>query len=490
MFKNKGKLYTEGNGIVEVIDKKFQGEDVELPKVHQPIYKKMLMYFQKLLSSEKMMASSTKRLLDTVINLSSFDVQISYLSKGLSKLAKNLSELSENNLSTVEETTAGITTINEAITGISIKLNDLSDSAIEIVDKNHKSNNQINEIDELRGTVIENASSMNNKISLLIELTENVSAIVDTVESIASQTNMLALNASIEASRAGTQGRGFAVVAEEIKKLAENTKISLDDMRAIVLDIKVATNEGKESMDNTINFTNQMSGKISNVHTTITENVGLLEETMSGIKLISEDINEMKLAVGEINESMEASSKDAENLTNMTSKIFEDAEQSSIMAKKVSEIDDTLSDIVYSQMCVINQSAHPISNKEIIMQIKKAKESHINWFNILKTMIVNMELSPLQLNSNKCAFGHFYHSIDIGHPTIALKWKSIDKLHNSFHSIGDKVKTAIKFDDNLTAKKLENEAQKISNEMFEILDFILNELENTEEYENSLFKIV
>ena len=73
-----------------------------------------------------------------------------------------------------------------------------------------------------------------------------VSDIVEGVGAIADQTNLLALNASIEAARAGEHGKGFAVVAQEIRKLADDTKGSLQNMRNFVVTSKIPLEKEKE----------------------------------------------------------------------------------------------------------------------------------------------------------------------------------------------------------------------------------------------------
>lgn len=104
-------------------------------------------------------------------------------------------------------------------------------------------------MDESMGRVTEAAGAINAKLAVLNEKAGNISQMVTTITKVADQTNLVSLNAAIEAEKAGEYGRGFAVVATEIRRLADQTAVSTYDIEQMVREIQSAVAAGVMGMD-------------------------------------------------------------------------------------------------------------------------------------------------------------------------------------------------------------------------------------------------
>src|SRR5438093_6429155 len=96
--------------------------------------------------------------------------------------------------------------------------------------------------------VMEAAGSINAKLAVLNEKASNINQVVTTITKVADQTNLLSLNAAIEAEKAGEFGRGFAVVASEVRRLADQTAVATYDIEQTVKEIQSAVSAGVMGM--------------------------------------------------------------------------------------------------------------------------------------------------------------------------------------------------------------------------------------------------
>ncbi|MBI2397141.1 MAG: methyl-accepting chemotaxis protein [Xanthomonadales bacterium] len=161
--------------------------------------------------------------------------------------------------------------------------------------------------------VMDAAASINAKLAILNDKAGNINQVVTTIAKVADQTNMLSLNAAIEAEKAGEFGRGFAVVAVEIRRLADQTAVATYDIELMVKDIQSAVSAGVMGMDK---FTEEVRRGIHEVQA-----VG------ASLTEIIQQVQTLAPRFEMVNEGMQAQSAGAEQITQALMQLGEAAQQ-------------------------------------------------------------------------------------------------------------------------------------------------------------------
>lgn len=190
-------------------------------------------------------------------------------------------------------------------------------------------------MEETMGQVMEAASSINSKLAVLNEKAGDINQVVTTITKVADQTNLLSLNAAIEAEKAGEYGRGFAVVSSEIRRLADQTAVATYDIEQMVKEIQSAVSAGVMGMDK---FSEEVRRGLHDVH----EIGGKLSEIIAQVLTLVPRFET-------VSEGMEAQATGAEQisealvqLTEATQQTVESLRQSSSAIDELNQVSGNL----------------------------------------------------------------------------------------------------------------------------------------------------
>ena len=325
------------------------------------------------------------------------------------------------------------------------------------------------------------ANVSQHKMRELMEAMERISTtskelerVITEIDGIASQTNLLSLNASIEAARAGEAGKGFAVVADDLRQLAEGTKQLTGNMGEFVEGIRDASEKSSKSVDVAITSLDNIDQKINavwNINDENKKNVGTISESIGSLAGISEEIsssmNVLETQVSCIEDQCGNLSNDAELLTVINVILNGSVEP-------LTQVETGMDNVAKVIGEMRRDAFYRMDNAVFDAYVQKAMEAHRAWLETLHTMVTEKNVLTLQLDDTKCGFGHFYYSMHPENPAIAPVWNALAEKHRRFHGYGKEVQQAL-FDENAEkAEEIYLEAEKCSNELQNDFAAILN----------------
>ncbi len=225
---------------------------------------------------------------------------------------------------TVEE----VKTISEQASQRALEVANASRRTVEVARNGQKA---VQDTIESMALIKEKVEGISENLLALSDQTQQIGEIIATVNEIASQSNMLALNASVEAARAGEHGKGFAVVAMEVRSLAEQSRQATAQVKAILSEIQKATNttvmateEGTKGVEKGVQLASQAQAAIEQLSAVINESAQVATQVVAGGQQQLTGIEQIAMAMQNINQvtvqslaSTRQAEKSAQNLNDL-----------------------------------------------------------------------------------------------------------------------------------------------------------------------------
>lgn len=303
---------------------------------------------KQVLESAEQMAASSEQLTagasQSAQSASQVAVIITDVAQGTEKQLKSV----DMAVGVVENLSAGIVQVATNTKSVSKLANQATLAASEGGNAIGKAINQMIVIEQ-------SVANTAQTVELLGERSQQIGLIVETISGIAGQTNLLALNAAIEAARAGEQGRGFAVVADEVRKLAEQSQEATKQIAELISSIRQETENAVVSMNVGKQEVSTGSEVVNSAGENFNEIIQLIGELSSQIAAISDAIGQMSGGSQEIVNAVKEIDKESRNTASQTQAVSAATEEQSASTEEIAASSQALAKLAENLQQAINK---------------------------------------------------------------------------------------------------------------------------------------
>ncbi len=386
------------------------------------------------------LTSMVRQLGDNVRELVSASNEIASSAEQMSKGAKNQADQVNLVATSIEEMTA-------AMFESSKNAGDASTAAKGAAETAKIGGGIVNDSIEAMQTIEKTVQQSAESITKLASSADQIGDIINVIDDIADQTNLLALNAAIEAARAGEQGRGFAVVADEVRKLAERTGKATGEIAAMIKGIQKDTSDAVQSMQSGMTVVDQGRNLVTQAGQSLSEIVAMAQR-------VTAMIQQMASAAEEQSSASEQISQNVEHIAAVTKETSSGAEQSATAAEELSRQSESLRMLV---------EKYKIDGVDLQI-LTLAKNDHQQFMKRLKALLDGTtDVKAWKYGDHQsCRLGVWYYAAGKMQYSGRQEFEAIEPPHEEVHKYGNESVRAFVHGDRAAAQRHYETALKAS----------------------------
>jgi len=218
--------------------------------------------------------------------------------------ARNQEQIVSNLTSSTTQVAASVREISATSKDLAGTMNEVSTSASHASELATTGRDNTTKMAAEMKQLVESTTSVSTRLGSIREKADSINAVVTTITKVADQTNLLSINAAIEAEKAGEYGRGFLVVAREIRRLADQTAVATLDIETMVRHMQDAVSAGVMQMDKFADEVRSGVGQVTRINQMTYEIINEVESLSGRFSLVNEGMKNQSVGAQQINDAM------------------------------------------------------------------------------------------------------------------------------------------------------------------------------------------